>query len=93
MIWVTLLKSSKLVVKVDRLILNHTYFSISLRAKECNEPSVLSTFVMLSSIPGNVKEEGYKQSSARARVVDEFKRKGVFKVNKGVEDKFCNSFS
>ena len=93
MIWITFLKSSKLAVKVDRLILNHTLFSISLRAKACDEPSVLSTLVMLSSILNNIKEERCRQSSARVRIVDGYKRKGVFKVNKRVEDKFCNSFS
>ena len=43
--------------------------------------------VMLSSILDGVKEEGYRQSSARVRGVDKYKEKGVFKVNEGDKDK------
>ena len=35
----------------------------------------------------NVKEEGYRQSSARVRGVDKYTRKDVFKVNERGKDK------
>ena len=47
------------------------------------ERSVSSTFVILSNISDNLKEERCTQSSTRDRGVDKYKEKGVFKVNKG----------
>ena len=38
---------------------------------------------MLSSISEDAKEDGCKQSFARARSVDKYQGKGVFKANKG----------
>ena len=42
-------------------------FFISLYSKTCQEPSNLSTFVMLSSISDDVKGEVCRQSFARPR--------------------------
>ena len=61
--------------------LNHIPFFIFLYSEACKEPSVLSTFDMLSSISGDVIWEGCRQSFARARGVGKFKSRGVSKVN------------
>ena len=47
--------------------------------------TVSSTFVMLSRISDDVKEDGCRQIFARVRDAD--KRKEVFKVNKGGKSK------
>ena len=61
--------------------LNHISFFIFLYSKACKEPSVSSTFDMLSSISGDVNWEGCKQSFARARGADKFKGIVVSKVD------------
>lgn len=53
-----------------------------LGSKESKEPSVSSTFVMLNSISDNAKGDWCRQSLARAKGVDKYMGKGVFKVNR-----------
>ena len=60
------------------------YFSV---LKGSKETSVSSTFVTLSSIVCDVKGEGCRQSSTRARSIDKYEGKGTFKVNEGDKDK------
>ena len=73
-------------------------FLIYIYLKARKKPSVLSTFVVLSSIADSIMDEGCRQSSVSMRGVDKYKGKGTFKVNEAgkyeVEelDKFRNSF-
>ena len=62
-------------------------FFVLLNSKACKEPSVSSTFVMLSSISDDAKGECCKQSRARVRGVDKYKGNGVFKFNMGGKSK------
>ena len=63
--------------------LNHILFFILPCSKASKETSVSSIFDTVSSILDNVKGEGCRQSSARVRGVDTYKRKGAFKANVG----------
>ena len=62
--------------------LNHIPFLIFPYSKSSKEPSVSSTFVMLSSILDDVMENVCRQSSGRVRGVGKYEGKDVFKVKK-----------
>ena len=54
-----------------------------LYSKACEEPSVSSTFVMLSSNLDDIKGEECRPSFGRVRCVGKYKGRSVFKVKEG----------